>query len=112
MGNSFVIGHCPRLASVFEWAVGAIEKDYADETDDVTQECLPQGCDIAEIREVLLNALISGDTHNDSLIDYFMQTLFESVDDEVLLEMIIAKQIDYLTINERGYYMAELNSEL
>lgn len=106
-----IVGHCPEFTAIIEWLTYQITTETQCETDDVLDECkVNHGTD--EIHDILIEAFISQDHQNNQELSDYLETIKSALLDDELLDLALSGTILHLLIDSRGYYMAELNTEL
>lgn len=117
MGKQYIVGECRQLLELLkDLSADAVYEQwfhyYPDTPSDPESDA--SGMDdydaYAEVMEQLLNGL-AGQDIPDHLI-HTLQHLRNHIGNDVLQELLDSRQVTQFIINERGYFLVELNTEL
>jgi len=108
MGRHVFIGHCPGLSdAVSHLGEEALARITADDQD-IPPETRPWYGDLYEdIKESLLAGLVDASSIDPELRD-FVDRLIASITDSDLLEVLTAHRLTQFTLNDHGFFWAEV----
>lgn len=110
MGRDVVIGTCPELSdAAAHLAMAAADIFYREMAD------VPPGCFVwndPSVKESFYSVIdvLNGTAIGDNALDDFIDLLKSHIRDEDLLEFIESGALASFRLNERGYYLVELET--
>lgn len=109
MGRQLIIGHCPDLVALVSHLGAQVVVSEDEDSRDLPAECLEHFSAYSDVAEQLLLALVDRGQADPELA-YFVDKLIASISDEALLSILESQCLTALSVNDRGFYMAEVEN--